>query len=119
MLLCLSLAGAFLVAWMGSRRDRPPQPLVVYRWRVIEPGDTFWELAGPCPLPVSDRREKVAFLMRLNHKATPELLAGERILVPTLPQKAEVPRLAQSVPFPRTRGAPPENGSVGEVRTLH
>lgn len=101
MVLCWALVGAFLVAWIGSRRDPPPEPLLVYNWRVIEPGDTFWKLAGQCPLPFSDRREKVAFLMRLNRKATPALLAGERILVPTLPQKAEGPRLAQSIQLPR------------------
>lgn len=76
----LALAGALLVPGIkavNAGQERP-SPTVEY---VVRSGDTLWKIAGDLR-PDEDRRRVVYELLELNELRFPDLIPGQRIILP-------------------------------------
>ena len=80
-ILLLSGFAAVTGATAGSTDTAIPTPYVKVS---VKPGDTLWSIAESIA-PSGDRRALVADIVEINHLASPELQAGQKIYIPTRP----------------------------------
>ncbi|MBI5833296.1 MAG: LysM peptidoglycan-binding domain-containing protein [Armatimonadetes bacterium] len=78
-LLALVLVAA--AAASASRgKPEPPQALAY----IVQPGDSLWRVAGQLPIQ-GDRRAGTWLLQKINGLSGPDLLPGQRLLLPADP----------------------------------
>ena len=79
-LLVLLVVAGFSLGRVSSQAAGPgqhrPAPTVT-----VAPGETLWQLAARVA-PHADPRLVVDQILRINHLATPELVAGQQLVVP-------------------------------------
>lgn len=74
------LATVLLVAAAASASRSRPEPPRALAY-IVQPGDSLWRVAGQLPMQ-GDRRAGTWLLQKINGLSGPELLPGQRLLLP-------------------------------------
>lgn len=83
-LVALPLAVAAVVIGIGQQAaaEQHSTSQSSYTYVTVQPGDSLWSIAGDVA-PSADRRDTIDSIVDLNQLTSGELVAGERIAVPT------------------------------------